>query len=96
MAPELTLHRGGRHPGGSAGDRVTHPRRAPFAPPAPTTQGRPPTGEEVLREGARMLAEFFMQRLTSLPETDPYRFVIEDLAGQHRDLADQGPGPTRL
>ena len=43
------------------------------------------TGEDVLRDGARMMARYFTRRLQELQEEDPLRPEIERLAAP--DLA---------
>lgn len=46
------------------------------------------TGEAVIRQGARMLADYFTQQLPSLQDqSDPLCGEIADLAEKHRALA---------
>lgn len=45
------------------------------------------TGEDVLREGARIYADYLRRRLVDLDDQDPDRDVVEDLAFRYHGLA---------
>jgi hypothetical protein len=54
----------------------------------PIAGGRrtPATGEEVLRDGARLLADYFVRALDRIPPDDPHRAMIEIDAARFRAL----------
>jgi hypothetical protein len=46
----------------------------------------PTTGEEVFREGARLIAEHFREGLERIPADDPLRAEVEELAATYTRL----------
>lgn len=48
---------------------------------------RPISADEVIREGARIFADYLTRRLPDVDETDPGRHAVEDLASRYGALA---------
>ena len=47
---------------------------------------RPTTGEELFREGARLIAEHFRRGLEHIPSDDPWRAEIDELVVRYTQL----------